>query len=86
MGANHGGDGVEAGVCPPNLAQSRKNVQDHTKIKKFVIRAPNQAFIQDFDTRDVDSTQGVSPNLVSSPLQVGGPGNTLTLEGPMGSF
>ena len=40
MGANHGGEGVGAGVCPPNLAQSKKNVQNHTKIEKFVIRIP----------------------------------------------
>ena len=75
MGANHGGEGVGAGVCPPNLAQSKKNVQNHTKIEKFVIRTLNQAFIQAFDP-GVLAEPGVSMNLDPSPLQVGGIGCT----------
>ena len=30
MGSNHGGEGVGAGVCPPNLVHTGKNVQNHT--------------------------------------------------------
>ena len=40
------------GDMPPSrktLPKRRKNGKNHTKIEKFVIRTPNQAFIQDFD-------------------------------------
>ena len=51
-----------------------------------VTESPNQIiiiiyyyiYIQDFNTRDVDWTQGVSSNLDSSPLQVGYLGSTLS--------
>ena len=75
MGANHGGDEEGRGNTHPTLGSNKEKRSNlnHTKLEKFVICPINQAFIQDFDpSRGCWLNPGGSPNLDSSPLQVGG--------------